>query len=383
MKPSPKAGLGDGVPPKLLAGVPFDPRNNALNLVRLMLAAVVIVDHTFPITRGVASPHVGPETLGGWAVIGFFIVSGYLITGSRTSRPFAEYLAHRVARIFPGYLVCLGVITFVAAPIAYLADHGSLDGFFSTDTKPPMFLWLNFTLHQGPVDVSGTPAGVPYPGVWDGALWSLWYEFMCYLVVGFAFCFAAVRRRSGLVLAIGYAVSVVVMRFHMTVLPYVDNSTDIYFFINLLPFFLAGAVLFHLRHHLRYSVVGAILAAGIALAAIIYVPVCGPHLAAPFLGYVLLWLGTVLPCPALIRREDISYGLYIYGFVVQQALALMGLRELPVAVFAVGAIALTVVPASLSWVLVEHPALRRARGQIAYPWLHRRMRPGHIAREHV
>ncbi|MDR1295629.1 MAG: acyltransferase [Bifidobacteriaceae bacterium] len=375
------AGLGDMARPKLLAGVPFDPRNNALNLVRLMLAAVVIVDHTFPLTRGLPSPHVGPQTLGGWAVIGFFIVSGYLITGSRTSRPLSEYLVHRVARIFPGYLVCLGVIAFGAAPIAYLADHGTLDGFLSGNTKPAMFLWLNFTLHQAAFDVSGTPADIPYPAVWDGALWSLWYEFMCYLVVGFAFCFAAVRRHSGLVITIGYAASVVVMRFHTTVLPYVDNSTDVYFFIHLLPFFLAGAVLFHLRQHLRYSIAGAVLAAGVAFVLIVYVPVCGSHLAAPFLGYLLLWVGTVLPCPALIRREDISYGVYIYGFVIQQCLVLLGLRELPIAVFAMMATALTVIPASLSWILVEHPALRRARGQIAYPWLRRRMRPRPVAQE--
>jgi peptidoglycan/LPS O-acetylase OafA/YrhL len=108
-----------------------------------------------------------------------------------------------------------------------------------------------------------------------------------------------------------------------------------------------------------------------ALAAIIWVPGWGPQLAAPGMCYVLMWVGTVLPCPEIIRREDISYGMYIYGFPVQQCLALAGFAVVPIPVFAATAIILTILPATISWIVVERPAQRRARGMVAYPWLRR------------
>ena len=50
----------------------------------------------------------------------------------------------------------------------------------------------------------------------------------------------------------------------------------------------------------------------------------GAQAAAPLIAYVLLWLSTVLPSPRLARRHDISYGVYIYAFPVQQLLAYAG-----------------------------------------------------------
>jgi peptidoglycan/LPS O-acetylase OafA/YrhL len=354
-----------------LRGVPLDPRNNSLNLIRLVLAFLVIVDHTHPLVLDRGSPIFGPETLGGWAVAGFFMLSGYLITGSRSSRSFGEYLSHRVARIFPGFLVCLVVVAFGFAPVAYFADHRTLQGFMSADSGPLTFLWTNFTLHQGAVAVSGTPAGVPYPEVWDGSLWTLWYEFGCYIVIGVIFCFAAVRRRPLAAIGIAYALSVLVWAAHGQIGGYTNNHPEAELFTRLLPFFLAGALMFELRRRTSYSAPAG-LAAGLAgLAIVKLIPLFGAQLAAPLLCYFLMWLGTILPCPALIKREDISYGVYIYGFPIQQTLILLGLGHLPMLAFALTAAAVTVIPATISWIVVERPAMRRVRGLVAYPWLAR------------
>jgi len=76
---------------------------------------------------------------------------------------------------------------------------------------------------------------------------------------------------------------------------------------------------------------------------------------------VLLWLSTVLPSPALVRRHDISYGVYIYAFPVQQLLAYAGAPRLGVAAFDVLAALATAALAVLSWRLVERPTLRWVR----------------------
>ena len=56
-------------------------RDNALNLVRLVLAGLVIVCHTWMVGGFAGPAFVG--ALGPWAVYGFFAMSGYLIAGSR------------------------------------------------------------------------------------------------------------------------------------------------------------------------------------------------------------------------------------------------------------------------------------------------------------
>ena len=57
--------------------------------------------------------------LGTWAVIGFFGISGYLITRSRIrSRSALNYCRARFLRIFPGLAVCVAAVAFVIAPLA-------------------------------------------------------------------------------------------------------------------------------------------------------------------------------------------------------------------------------------------------------------------------
>ena len=93
-------------------------RDNSLNLVRLVLAALVLVSHAYAITGHTPEPEWHDTTLGTWAVYGFFALSGFLITGSRMTSDMGAYLIRRIARIYPGYLVCLVVTVVVFAPIA-------------------------------------------------------------------------------------------------------------------------------------------------------------------------------------------------------------------------------------------------------------------------
>ncbi len=87
----------------------------------------------------------------------------------------------------------------------------------------------------------------------------------------------------------------------------------------------------------------------------------GTQAAAPLIAYVLLWLSTVLPSPRLARRHDISYGVYIYAFPVQQLLAYAGAPRLGLVAYDVLAALATAALAVVSWSLVERPALRWAR----------------------
>lgn len=338
--------------------VELDVRNNSLNLIRLLLALLVLVAHGYYLSGAGTGPSIQGENLGGWAVFGFFTISGYLITASRFANPLGRYLVLRVARIYPGFLVCLVVTAGVFAPIAWAAEGRDWSGFLSTPTTPPAYVLENAALRINAYDVAGTPAAVPYPGAWNGSLWTLYFEFLCYLLIGLLICLPVVRRNRWLIV-VGFALSVLAWA---TVNGWgLGAYSDLVLLSRLLPAFLGGAVVHVLigRVPLRTPLaLAAIAGAALLVAAVDH---WGAQLAAPLITYALLWLSTVLPSPAVSRRHDISYGVYIYAFPIQQLLVYAGAHRLGLAAYDVLAALATAAVAVVSWRLVERPALRWAR----------------------
>lgn len=344
----------------LLVGRRFDPRNNSLNLIRLILALAVLVHHSWPLTGTPDEPIFAGESLGGWAVAGFFGISGYLITASRWSHGLADYLVHRIARIMPAFIVCLILMVSVFAPIGYLVAKGSLSGYMSTATSPLNFLISNAGLKMSSYDIAGTPLNVPYPGAWNGSLWSLYYEFLCYLIVGVLGIFVLFRRSPWPITA-AFIISVVAQVNIETISRYTDGNFDVVLLMRLLPFFLGGATVFAWR-----SIIGIHWVLGVSsiLAALVLVsvfPAWGGQASGAFVAYGILWISSWLPQPAVIGKNDVSYGVYIYAFAFQQLLAVFGAHVWGLAAFSLAATALTVPTAIASWLWIERPVMRRVR----------------------
>jgi peptidoglycan/LPS O-acetylase OafA/YrhL len=343
----------------------LDPRDNSLNLIRLLLALAVLVSHAFAIA-GLPEPTLADKHLGSWAVIGFFVISGYLITGSRLRSDGARYLINRVARIFPGFVVSLVVVAFGFAPVAYVVQNGGLDGFLTTGTTPLAHVYGNLTLRISDYSVAGTLADVPYPNAWNGSLWSLYYEFLCYIVVGVVGGLAVVRRRAWPMVVL-FAASVLVYALLPQLLPYL-GGTDLPLLFELLPYFLGGAVVFVLKERLSLRAPAALgaLAAGCAL--ILVGPVWAGQLTAPLFTYGILWVAAAVRVPQVLQVHDLSYGVYVYAFPVTQLLVLAGVHRHGVLLLIAAATAVTVLVATASWFLVERPARdAAARRRVAPP----------------
>lgn len=320
----------------------FDPRANALNLIRLLLAGTVIIWHSFPLSGNDIAWAPLRQLVSEVGVDGFFAISGYLIVASWVRTPnWVRYLRARVLRILPAFWVCLIATAAIMAPLTA--------GVFGADNLS--YVVRNAALWMFQYDIAGTPTGIPYEAVWNGSLWTLAWEFFCYLGVMLLGLTGLLRRRLTLpilfVLALLGAVAT-------TFGPVDNNYVALASRFGLM--FLAGALVWQFRD--RLPVRGSFV---VGAAAILAVAAFLPNyrlLAALPLAYLILVAGAVLKSPRLRLRNDISYGVYIYAFPVQQMLALAGVHELGIAVYAIAAAVGTVPLAMLSWFLVEKPMMR-------------------------
>lgn len=300
------------------------------------------------------------DTLGGWAVAGFFGISGYLITSSRWSNTLGTYLVNRVARIMPAFWVCLIMMAAVFAPIGYYAANASLAGYAHGEHSPLNFIFSNAFLEMRFYDISGTPGDVPYPGAWNGSLWSLYYEFLCYLIIAGLGCFAFVRR-SRWPVTVAFLLSVAAQANITWISRLTNDNFDVVLMLKLLPFFLGGAVLFVWKDWIGFHWLPGILAFAAAITISSTVPGWGVQASALFVTYGIIWTSTVVKQPLLIAKNDISYGVYIYAFAVQQLLAVLGVHHWGLLWFSVVAAIITVPLAASSWLFVERPVMRRVR----------------------
>jgi peptidoglycan/LPS O-acetylase OafA/YrhL len=167
----------------------FDPRANSLNTLRVVLAAVVIVSHAWPTGGFGEDPKLGGEGAGRWAVAGFFAISGFLVTGSRTQLGFGGYLARRAARILPGFWACLIVTAFAVAPVAAWLSGSPYDPFAALT-----YVVRNIGLVIFQETIGDTLAAAPWQVEWNGSLWTLKWEFLAYIAIGLAWAVPVLRR---------------------------------------------------------------------------------------------------------------------------------------------------------------------------------------------
>ena len=340
-------------------------RDNALNMLRLVLASLVVFSHVHILSGTGDGVMWEGQHLGSWAVVGFFTISGFLITGARCRSKAGTYLINRVVRIFPGYLLVLVLVAFGLAPIAQVAEHGSLDGYLSTPVTPVQYIWVNSLLTMGSYSIGETLTTSPYGTAWNGSLWSLYYEFMCYIVIGVFMSWRWTRERAWPVIAL-FVLSVLVHAGIDRISPYTGGDGSLALFIFMFPYFMGGAVIYVLRDRLPMRAWIALLAAIISYALIALLPDVGKQAASPFMAYLILWLGAVLPSPRVTRVHDISYGVYIFHFPLTQLLLVSVGAHWGFTTLLVVVMACTLVLATLSWVLVERAAMRWSRGRS--PW---------------
>ena len=335
----------------------LDPRDNALNLLRLLLAGLVIVSHAWPLGGFGGDPRIGDLKLGTFAVGGFFAISGYLITSSRDRTALSTFAMRRALRIVPGLWVCVVVTAFCVAGLVGLT-HGGWDL-----SGAVTFVATKGVLLESHQMVGTTLTPAPFPDAWNAPLWTIRYELLAYLAVGVLGGMGAWWRRPApavVLLGVASVASGLVGDFDGTA----GSRTA-----ALAPFFLAGVVV--LRYSSRLPLTGRGAAAAVAALVVVLSVGYGQELAPLPLAYLLIWAAAAAPGP--LRRigatHDLSYGVYLYGWPVAQLLVLAGAPAAGLWAFTAACLLAVIPIAAASWFLVERPAMRTSarRQRVAPP----------------
>jgi peptidoglycan/LPS O-acetylase OafA/YrhL len=319
----------------------------------LALATLVIVSHSFALPFGNdsheplrAATH-GQFKLGELAVAGFFVISGYLVTNSWfTSNGFRPYLIKRLLRVYPGYAIALLFGLLIIGPVfsglAYFRTVNAFD------------LLKAFTIF-GETPGQGIPQ-LPWHAI-NGSLWTIQYEFACYLALPMVLFVAGSRRWT--------VVALLLLMLPLAAIPGAHHSASIisraayrlHYASGFASYFLAGMAMYLFTPRVTLGRVLAciallLLGAVVPPALVIVLPVCAAYLV------LAVALCTPQVGRAFFKRCDLSYGTYLYGWPIGQVvLFALGNHASPWMVMAL-TLPLTFLVAFGSWTLVERRFLR-------------------------
>jgi peptidoglycan/LPS O-acetylase OafA/YrhL len=321
-------------------------RENRFDLLRFLLATVVVYSHSYTLfARGATDPlrtwTGGTVYVGAACVDGFFAMSGFLVTASwfRSGRP-REYLRNRVLRVVPGFAVAF--VVSVALGIACSSAPGR---WFDAENL------LRLVMLRGPKVEGAFPDNV-FPGQVNGSMWTIAPEAAHYLIL-LALATSGALRRG--VVGTVFAAAVVLYALDVRLsLPWPMRETP-----RFTAFFFAG-IAFHFLGERARRGTGPLLLAALLLAAG-FLDVRLFRFALPTAAaYLLLRVGlTARGRFDPTRHGDVSYGLYLYSFPVQQVLLHVASDRLVPTTLFVLSFAISLPLAAASWLFVERPFLRR------------------------
>lgn len=349
-------------------------KRNSIGFLRLVLACAVVVSHSRvlgfrEVEPGAAASHHQTD-LGKLAVFGFFVLSGYLISGSAMRIGLGRFLWHRFLRILPGLWVCLLLLAFVMAPLVCLHERGSLAGFWWGSDGPFHFLRANWWTGLRQLGIANLRVN-PIVGIFDGPLWSLSYEMLGYLAIAVLAVTGVLLRARRFMLFLLLACWLYIIHYQLAQHTWTGPHPDgIGITLPLLGTMLTGNLLYlgfmfvfgvvaqlykdRVPTHTAVVVAAALLLGGSMLGGGFFV------VGLPAYAYLVLWVAMRLrgPLPSVGRKRDYSYGMYIYAWPVQELLTMEGVPQWGLFVYTVLALLGGLVLAIFSWHVVERPALR-------------------------
>jgi peptidoglycan/LPS O-acetylase OafA/YrhL len=330
---------------------------NSFGLVRLLAAAAVVLSHSYVIT-------LGPDTLeplealtgyplGAHAVYVFFTVSGLLVAASFERRPnILAFGAARFFRIYPGLIAATVLVFLLCTLLAGTADFGTALRQSITSYFAKILIGL-----AGSGTIPGVFETLPEAERVNVPLWTLKYEVISYIGLGLVMAVIVKTRWVSPAIA---ATAIIAISGAWLLQGKAYNDSNFFDHVAQFSFsFWIGVLAWHLRAkvQVRWEILLALFA--FTVGAIYFEMLFVDHFLMLLSGYLALFVAQFRfgKITEFTDKNDLSYGVYILGWPVQQMLVLYGIGTTPIANTLL-ALIIVIPVAFLSWRLVEKPSLR-------------------------
>jgi peptidoglycan/LPS O-acetylase OafA/YrhL len=337
---------------------------NNFAALRLAMALLVIWSHSFALAlpQGEAAEPIsmltnGHYNAGNIGVMAFFVISGFLISESYlNSSSTLRFFIKRVRRIYPGYLVATTICALVIVPLFST-------GYLISPVEMGKTLCLNLML-RGYFPPSDVFAG-NYSQTVNGSLWSIPYEFWCYVAVAVLGALGLLKKRPVIVSIIVFSISTKVLLDALGKKPGLGMIGSVfgwpYLWLSILPCFFVGTIFFLLKDQIPRSrfILSVLL---VCFFAACYAPAASEFqngltevlfpIAMAYTVFYFSFSGTIR-----MRRADaygdFSYGTYLFAFPIQQMILSTSGHSLAFPALVFWSIILSVGAGAISWHLVE------------------------------
>lgn len=325
---------------------------NNFDFLRFFFAFLVVIGHTIILSGRPEFQNDFLAKMPVYSVLGFFIISGYLVYPSyERLKNIKKYFFNRAIRILPAYLF---VIIFFAFFLFFFSGVG-LKEYFSTQ-------WLKYT------GVNLIFLNFLEPCInflfndnlicaVNGSLWTIKIELMFYISVPFLYYF--IKNKSilqrNLILIMLYALSSIYF------LMMINLGKDILArqFPGALNYFTIG-ILLNLNKEFFKKYIYYLLPIAVL---IIYLEkgVFGLNILTPIaFGISIFWFAFLkIPLKNFGKYGDFSYGIYLVHFPIVQLFVQLKIYEKYSYLGFAASTLLVLISAVLIWKLVENPILRR------------------------
>lgn len=326
-------------------------KSENLHLMRFLASVMVILNHSFSISGHKYKVDFldrytnGTITIGDICVFLFFLCSGYLICRSvMRADKFMPYILARLKRLVPPlafvvfFTVVLGAFITSLSLKEYLTSFGTYKYFLNAMLLP---------VHSLP----GVFTDNAYGSVANGALWTLPVEFACYIVC-FVFYKLRLLEKKRFWYTLPFGVILFIASYFLPVK--LRNAV--------LPclFFYIGMLYYVYREHieLKLNVVPFIF---VILALSFLKPMLIRPMMLLIFPYILFTLWFAIPqCPAWLGKTgDISYGIYLWGFLVQQTLVFFWGGSMPQFLNFVLASVVSIFLGTVTFLITEKPLMKK------------------------
>lgn len=325
--------------------------NNNLDFIRIICAIMVIYGHAFFLAN--KGPHRDIFTqmfsftyAGAIAVKVFFFISGMLVTTSLLrTRSASAFLTARALRIFPAFIVTVCLSALLIGPAL---TNISLSDYFSNS------MVLSYIFKNIVMDINYFLPGVftnsIYKPVINGSLWTIPYEIASYITLLAFFVITGMRNKT----FTNVACLIIIAS------PVLSNGNDFITQVSNKDVYLLGPCFcFGILYAINSDNIKINISTPLSFFALFYITP-NEKLSQLFFYFSICSLFVFIASIHVIRKikikNDISYGVYLWGFVTQQIVYKLH-PDLNIYLNIIVSISISCTIAMISFIYFERPAI--------------------------